>query len=62
MWLEYLPVKDVRQLRLEFPLPDLTEYYDCDVSQDSELNYQIEGSLINTHTSHGLQVMDITGN
>lgn len=32
MRLEYVPVKDVRQLRVEFPMPDLTEYYDCNVS------------------------------
>ena len=24
-------MKDLRQLRLEFPIPDVTEYYDCDV-------------------------------
>ncbi len=36
MRLEYVPVKDVRQLNLEFPLPDLTQYYDCNVSTDEQ--------------------------
>lgn len=26
-------MKDVRQLRVEFPLPDMTQYYDCDVRE-----------------------------
>ena len=33
MRLEYVPVKDIRQLRLEFPLPDLLQYYDSNVRQ-----------------------------
>lgn len=31
-WIEFVPVKEVRQIQLRFPLPDLREHYASDVS------------------------------
>ena len=30
-WTEYVPVKDIRQVLLQFPLPDITEHYQSNV-------------------------------
>ncbi len=31
IWIEYVPVKELRKIELEFPLPDLSIYYNSDV-------------------------------
>ena len=31
IWIEYVPVKELRKLDMEFPLPDLSAYYRSDV-------------------------------
>ncbi len=31
IWIEYVPIKELRKLDMEFPLPDLSAYYHSDV-------------------------------
>ena len=31
LWIECVPVKELRQVKVEFPIPDLKQYYYCDV-------------------------------
>lgn len=30
LWIECVPVKELRQIRIEFPIPDMHQYYCCD--------------------------------
>lgn len=40
LWIECVPVKELRQIILEFPILDMSHYYYCDVSHT------------HTHTQH----------
>ena len=41
VWIEYVPVKELRQMSLDFPLPDLTEHYASDVRKESRVQPMI---------------------
>ena len=36
LWIECVPVKELRQIKIEFPIPDLDQYYYCDVRRERE--------------------------